>query len=103
MELLWKDLRFAVRMLVRSPGFTVAAVLTLGLGIGANSAIFSVVNGVLLKPLPYPQAERLIRLWETTPSFPDMSISYPDFLDWREQVQSLEGLSAYRIQGYNPT
>src|SRR5437870_6177663 len=81
------DLKFAFRMLRKNPGFTGVAVLTLALGIGANTAIFSVINGVLLKPLPYPQPDRLVTLWERTPErgVEQERVSGPNYLDWRAQ------------------
>src|SRR5579884_3272289 len=83
-----QDLRYALRGLRRSPGFTVVAVITLALGIGATTSIFSVVYGVLLGPLPYRDASRLIVLNETTPRVGTVSVSYADFLDWRAQSRA---------------
>jgi hypothetical protein len=85
-ETLWHDLRFATRMLCKSPGFTAVAVLTLALGIGATTAIFTVVNGVILKPLPYPQPDRLVMLLEKQLSDGTLGTVAPaNFFDWREQ------------------
>ncbi len=89
------DLRYAIRMLLKQPGFSAVAVLTLALGIGANTAIFSVVDGVLLRPLPYPEADRLVMLWERNPQrgFEQEKVSGPDFLDWREQNRVFESMA----------
>ncbi len=90
------DLRFAFRMLVKNPGFTAVAVLTLALGIGANSALFSLVNKVLLSPLPFPEPERLMFLRDTdlANNVEDNAVSGPDYLDWRERCQSFAALGA---------
>jgi putative ABC transport system permease protein len=100
MRTVWQDMRYAVRMLLKSPGFTLVTILALALGIGANTAIFSVVNAVLLRPLPYPTAERLAILSEWSQQVPNMSVSYPNFLDWREQNQVFEQIAAFRGAGY---
>src|SRR5579863_2965431 len=91
-----KDLRYAVRMLLRSPGFTIVAVLTLALGIGGNTAIFSIVNGVLLNPLPFPHAEQLVGVHESKPNFEGGSISFPNFLDWRKDNHSFSAMGLAR-------
>src|SRR2546425_4662245 len=97
------DLKFACRQLLKNPGFTVVAVLTLALGIGANTAIFSVVHAVLLRPLPYPESDRLVWLSERGPNFPTMSISYPNFADWRAQQTVFDYLGVYNWGSYNLT
>ena len=96
MGILLQDVRYGLRMLARDPGFTAVAVIALALGIGANTAIFSVVNGVLLQPLPYREPDRLMRLSETSPDFASMAIAYPNFVDWKEHSRSFEGLAAFR-------
>ena len=90
-----QDVRYAVRLLLRAPGFTVVAALTLGLGIGANTAIFSVVHGILLKPLPYAEPDRLVRAFEEAPDTPEFPVSPGNFVDYRAQTQAFEGLAAY--------
>src|ERR1700736_2082158 len=103
MHNLIQDLRHGARMLRKNPGFTLIAVMTLALGIGANTAIFSVVHGVLLRPLPYPQSDRLVWLSERTPNFPSISISYPNFLDWQTQQTVFEHLGLYKPVSVNLT
>ena len=94
MDTLLRDLRFALRQLRRTPAFTVAAVACLALGIGANTAIFSAVDGVLLRPLPFPEPERLVTIWGHHASIGRESASLPDFLDWRRESRSFSGMAA---------
>jgi predicted permease len=96
LENLVQDVRYGVRMLVKNPGFTSVAVITLALGVGANTAIFSVVNGVLLSPLPFPNAKRIVSIFQDKPNFPKGSISYPNFLDWQHDNRTFELMAAYR-------
>ncbi|MGC1967167.1 MAG: ABC transporter permease, partial [Candidatus Acidiferrales bacterium] len=101
LEQLLQDVRFALRMLRKSPGFTAVAVLTLALGIGANTALFSVVNGVLLNPLPFPDPDRLVTVAASKPNFgPRGSISYPNFLDWHRINQCFSYFAVSRYSGY---
>jgi putative ABC transport system permease protein len=100
---LWQDLRYGVRMLLKQPVFTIVAVIALALGIGANTAIFSVVNAVLLRPLPYEESDRLVFLSERSQQMDGMSISYPNFTDWREQNQAFESIAVYNRGSYNLT
>ena len=95
------DLKFALRTLVKSPAFTITAVLTLALGIGANTAVFSVVNAVLLQALPYPDPDRLVQVEERRESFGTMSVAYPNYLDWRAAQHSFEEISIYRGDSFN--
>ena len=101
METLLRDVHYALRTLRKAPGFTCVALLTLALGIGVNTAIFSVVDGVLLRPLPYKDPSRLIALNETTPKVGTVSVSYPDFLDWREQSRAFSEMAAVCEVGFN--
>ena len=96
------DLRIALRMLLKSPGFMLAAVLTLALGIGANTAIFSVFKAVVLEPFPYPAADRLVHVWQTQLGHRWRSpLSAPDFLDLRDRNQSFDELGVYCPYGFN--
>jgi putative ABC transport system permease protein len=103
MEDLLQDLRYGARMLLKNPGFTLIAVITLALGIGANTAIFSVVNAVLLRPLPYPEPEQLVRLlaMDMTRGARDIGASMPDYREWRKRNQSFAWLAAYATNNYN--
>lgn len=86
-----QGIRYAVRMLLKSPGFATIAILTLAIGVGANTSLFSVVNGVLLNPLPYPHPDQLVALAEKFPPFPEASIAYPNFLDWVRMNDTFQG------------
>ncbi len=100
-----RDLRFAARSLKKSPGFTIVVLATLALGIGATTAIFSVVNAVLLAPLPFSEPERLVRVYQTLPAQGvfNNGASYLNFSDWAREARSLEGLAAIRLHDYTLT
>jgi predicted permease len=100
---LGQDLRYGFRTLRKNPGFTAIAILALGLGIGANTAIFSVVNGVLLRPLSYPDPGRLLTIFETTPEFSQSSVAYPNFLDWRRESRSFTDMGVVGSHDFNFT
>jgi len=97
----WQDVRYGLRVLGKNPGFTAIAILTLALGIGANTSLFSVVNGVLLNPLPFPSPDQLLAVYSKTGTFQESSISYPNFLDWQKDYHSFASLSAFRSDEYN--
>jgi len=101
MQTLLHEIRYALRTLTKAPGFTVIAIFALALGIGANTAIFSVVNAVLLRPLPYPDPDRLVLLRESTSTFPNGSVSYPNYLDWRAGQHSFTDLALVRRESLN--
>ena len=95
MRTLWQDARYGFRLLTRNAGFSLVAVLTLALGIGANTAVFSVINGILLHPLPYEDPNRLMFLTEWSEQVPDMSFSVANFKDVREQSRAFESFVAF--------
>jgi putative ABC transport system permease protein len=105
MHSFWQDLRYGARMLLKNPGFTLIAVLTLALGIGANTAIFSVINGVLLGSLPYPHPEQLAMVWcdNKRQGIPDDITSYPNFVDWRDRNKTFQGMAGVTDDTYNLT
>src|SRR5437773_7353858 len=95
------DLRYAVRILGKNPGFTTIAILTLALGIGVNTATFSIVNAVLLRPLPYPDADRIMVLNESSGPGQDYSVALPDYFDWRKENTVFEHLAATHKESRN--
>lgn len=103
MTTLWQDLRYGGRMLLKQPSFTLVAVITLALGIGANTAIFSVVNAVLLRPLPYPESDRLMFVSERDQQMKRLFIAWPNYLDWRAQNGVFESIGVYNRDSYNLT
>jgi predicted permease len=103
-EILWQDIRYGLRQLRRNPGFTAVGVITLALGIGANTAIFSVVDGVLLAPLPYPQPDRLVEVLHWSPRLRSMVFaSYPNFQDWQREAHSFQQMIAFAGKGFDLT
>ena len=101
MRHLLRDMRFGLRLLVKNPGFTAVTVLTLALGIGANTAVFSLVRGLLLRPMPFPGGERLVQVWQTEPDNPTRPVAPANFLDWRRDSRSFDGLAAYTLRRRN--
>jgi predicted permease len=98
-----QDLLYAIRTLGKSPGFAAVAVLTLAVGIGANTALFSIVNGVLLNPLPYPHSEQLVSVYQKTPGVDQGPVVYLNFLDWQRDTQTFSSMTIYRNEDYNLT
>ena len=103
MESLIKDIRYGLRGLLKRPGFTLVALVTLALGIGANTAIFSVVNAVVLRPLPYAEPEQLLTLWETLPGSDRRAVAPGNFFDWRTQNKTFQDLAATFYANFNLT
>ena len=101
MDAFFQDLRYGFRILVKSPGFTAIAILTLALGIGANTALFSVVNGVLLNPLAYPKSGQLVAIYGKSPGFERAPIAYLNFLDCQRDTQTFQSMALYRNQDYS--
>src|SRR5215475_15654611 len=101
-EELWQDLRYGARMLLKRPGFTVVAVITLGLGIGANTTMFSAINGLLLRPMPFKDPELLVHLDERAlkAGFESLGVSFPDFADWRARSRSFERMALYEEDSF---
>jgi len=97
------DLRFSLRTLTRNPGFTCVAVLTIALGIGANSAMFSVVQGIILAPLPFPEPDRLVFLWQNRSGVPQLEASYPNFKDWERTSRSFNSMSGIAFHNFDLT
>ena len=95
MRSLISHLRYTIRLLLKSPGFTITTILIMGLAIGANTAIFSLVDAVLLESLPYPDPGRLFTISETSPVYPKISLDYPDYLDWRANQHSFEDIAVF--------
>lgn len=103
MHTFWQDLRYGVRALSKNRGFAIICILTLALGIGANTALFSIVNGVLLNPLPYKNPEQLVAMYAKTQQFGQSSISYPNFLDWQKENRTFTAMAAFRSDDLNLT
>lgn len=97
---MWSAMRAAIRILLRNPGFALVSVLAIGLGVSLNTACYSLIRAVLLKPLPYRDPGQLVYIWETHPRFPNMAVAMPDYLDWRD-LKSFDGVAAYTIQTMN--
>src|SRR5262249_12818877 len=100
LETLWQDLRYGARILLKRKGFTAVSALTLALGVGANTAVFSVINAVLIRSLPFDDADRLVMIWETHPDIRGPIGTYPDFQDWRAEAQSFQGMAAFSNKRY---
>src|SRR6266536_5068847 len=102
MRALWQDVRYGLRLLAKNPGFSALVILTLALGIGANTAIFSIVNAVLLRPLPFEEPDRLVRIFTGTPgqNGGTFEVSPGKFYDWQRDAHSFEGMAMYQCCGF---
>src|SRR3954470_1064789 len=104
MESIWQDIRLSVRSLRRAPTYAIAAIAALAIAIGANTALFSLIEAALLRPFPYPHPEQVLLVSESTKQFPSSSVAYPNFKDWREQTRDVfSGLAAFRRDSFNLT
>src|SRR5688572_25605207 len=103
MDVFLNDIRYAFRNLIKRPGFTLIAVLTLGIGIGANTAIFSSIYALLLKPLAFPELDRVVAIWDKSPAYAHNEVAMANYLDWRAQTQSFEHLALYSWFNANVT
>jgi len=95
-------MRFAVRCLWRRPVFGLAAILTVALGVGANTALFGVIHTVLIQPLPFREPGKLVQIWEAHPALPQLQVAVPDFQDWLNEAQSFEQVAAYTLSADRP-
>src|SRR5690349_20547306 len=102
-ENVFRDIRYALRIFAHNPGFSIIVILTLALGIGANTAIFSLVDATILRPLPYADADRIVALSEADRSGNDLMVSWPDFTDWRDQSKSFRAIAAIGGINFNLT
>src|SRR5215210_4555872 len=105
MEALWRDIRYGIRTLFKRPGFTAIAVITLALGIGPTTAIFSLINGVLLDPLPYKEPDKLVMVWRNNPQqgWREFPLSVPNFIDYRDRNQAFECVAAFTTERFSLT
>src|SRR5208283_6169527 len=97
------SMRLAMRSLCRRPVFALAAILTIALGVGANTAMFSVIHSVLMQPLPFRDPGRLVQIWETHPALPQLQVTVPDFEDFRQRNSSFQQMAAYTLSAMNTT
>ena len=103
LETFWQDIRYSARILRKSPGFALTVILTLALGIGATTAMFSVVQGVMLAPLPYADPDRLVLIWQSNPHAPHVSMSVLDYRDWQRSARSFDSMAGLRWENFDVT